>query len=160
MTTTTTTRTHVGLSATSVALLVGGVGVLGGGLGVVLDPALGWAVEQPWLPAHEVLVALRGVTAGATWWVQAAAGLALGVLAGLLLVREATVVDVADDEIVVLEGSRRRRLARSQVGATVVDRGRLSVRDHADADLVDVKVDCEPADLRRALVAHSWAVHD
>ena len=36
--------------------------------------------------------------------------------------------------------------------------GRLAVRDHADADLVDVRVDVDLAELRRTLQTHGWTV--
>ena len=134
--------------------------MLGAGLGLLLDALTGWATRQAWLPA-QVVVELLGMLAAATpAWLQLLVGLGVGVAAGLLVASQATVVEVADDEIVVLEGRKRRRLARSQIGAAVIDRRRLSVRDHADVDLLDVTVDGDVAELRRALHAHAWQVRD
>jgi hypothetical protein len=158
--TTITERSRVGLTPTSRLLLAGAGAVLGAGLGLLLDPLTGWATGQAWLPA-QVVVELLGMLAAATpAWLQLLVGLGVGAAAGLLVASQATVVEVADDEIVVLEGRKRRRLARSQVGAAVIDRRRLSVRDHADVDLLDVSVDGDVEELRRALRAHAWQVRD
>jgi hypothetical protein len=154
----TTDRSRVGLTRASWLLLAGAGAALGGGLGFVLDPVTGWATGRAWLPAHAVLELLGDLAAATGTWVQVVVGLVVGVVAGLLVAGRATVVEVADDELVVLEGSKRRRLARSQVGTAVLDQRRLSVRDHADADLLDVKVDGNVEELRRALHVHAWQV--
>lgn len=158
MTTITTHTTRLGLDRASWVLLAGGGAVLGGGLGLVLDPLTTWATGLRWLPAPDLVRVLNELAIATPTWAQILAGLVLGVVAGVLLGRQATVVEVTADEIVVVEGSRRQRLARSQVGAAVLDRGRLSVRDHRDVDLVDVKVDVDVDELRRALRAHDWQV--
>ena len=151
-------RTRLGLTPASWLVLGGAGAALGGGLGLLLDPVTAWAAGQSWLPAHAVVLLLADLADGAPSWAQLVGGLVLGVVAGLFVGTQATVVEVGRDEIVVLEGSRRWRLARSQVGVALVDRGRLSVRDHADVDLLDVKVDGDLEELRRALVAHDWQV--
>lgn len=151
-------RTRLALPRTDLAVLLALGAVAGVVLGAVLDPVARWAVRQEWLPARDLLGAVNRFAAGAPLWAQLLVGAGVGVVVAALLATQVTVVEVADDELVVVTPRRRHRFARAQVGAVALEGRRLSVRDHEDVDLWSEKVDSDRHRLREVLDEHRWPV--
>lgn len=147
---------RVGLSPAVSIGLVTVTALAGGGVLVVLPRAAEWLLGLPWVPFGGLLRLATEVDAYVAWWVLALVGLVAGVLVGLALVDQTTVVTVDDREIVITEGRKRVRLARAQVHRVVLDGRRLSLRDERDVDLASQTVDGEPAELTAALRRHGW----
>ena len=153
-------RTRIAVGApTWAGLAIVGAVVLGA-LGLFLDPAVGWLTRQDWLPLGALVEVGQRVAAACPVWAQVLVGVVLGTIAGLAVAGQTTTVEVSGAEVVVLEGSKRQRVARSQAGLAVLEGRRLSVRDRQDVDLLTVLVDGDVAALREALAAHGWPVRD
>lgn len=149
-------RTRVRLASGDYAFLIGGGVVLGAALGGFLGAVTGWLVTQDWMPAQG---AVEQVDRFATWaplWARILVCAAVGAAVGGFLVTQSTTVEVGPREVVIVKEGKRRRWARSQVGEALLEGRRLSLRDHADVDLVSEKVDSDPTALRRALTEHGW----
>lgn len=151
-------RTRVAPTTAATVLLSAGGVVVGAVLGALLDPVAGWVSRQGWLPFQALLDQVDRFAGWSPVWAQLLVGAAVGLAVGMFLVSQATVVEVDGREIVVVQGSTRRRFARSQVGAAVLEGRHLSLRDHADVDLVREGVDGDVATLQDALREHGWPV--
>lgn len=147
---------RVALSTGASVGLVGATALAAGALLALLPRLAGWVLALPWVPFQGPLRLARELDAHVAWWVLALAGLVVGTVVGLGLVDETVVVTVDEREIVVRKGRQRARYARAQVHRVVVDGRRLSLRDERDVDLLDEKIDGEPADLVAALRRHGW----
>jgi hypothetical protein len=158
MTRTIAPRTRVDVTPASYAVLAVAGGLALGVLGWFLDPVVGWAARQDWLPLGGPLELLERVALAGPAWLQSTAGALAGVVAGVLLASQGTAIEVSREDLVVVDGSRRQRFARGQVGTAVLEGRRLSVRDPADVDLASTTVDGDPTTLRRVLVEHGWDV--
>lgn len=151
-------RARIALDRGSRVFLVAGGVAVGVVLALVLRPVSGWLGDQSWLPWSGVVDAIERFARWAPLAARLPAGVALGAAAGLLLVGEATVVEVSRRDVVVIKGRTRTRWARAQVGEAILDGRRLSLRDPQDADLAAETIDGDPAALRSALVRYGWPV--
>ena len=113
-------------------------------------------LSLPWVPMAGPLHLVRSLDARSAWWLLPVAGLVLGAAVGTFLLTQLVVVTVSEREIVVTEGRKRTRLARSQVHWGGTEGRRLTLRDKHDVDLLDQKIDGEPPELIDALHRHGW----
>jgi|GEM_PF-4362852 len=138
--------------------------VLGAGLGLFLAWMLPWLIglagQLEWFPyGSQLLLAgrlLAEVSIGrVVSWVLLPL---VGAVAGLLLCTQAVTLQVARGELVVLDGGKRKRFARSQVDRILLSGKRMSVRDDRDVDLCEVKLDIAPDRAVEAFRRHGWSV--
>ena len=65
----------------------------------------------------------------------------LGIGAGFLIVHDEPTVSVSATELIVQQGDKRHRFARSQVRTAMIQGKHLTVRDRDDVELLYVKLD-------------------
>ena len=137
---------------------------LGSGLGLVLAFALPWLIglagSLDWFPySSQLLLAGRllaevPVARAVSWGLLPV----IGAVAAVLLGTQAVTLQVTGREVVVLDGGKRQRFARSQVDRIVLHGKRMSVRDSGDVDLCEVKLDVAPDRVVESLRRHGWSV--
>lgn len=154
------TSTKVGLDTGSTVLLVGGSTLVAGALAFVVPGITSWAVHQEWLPAQDLLPRLRDAAHAAPLVVRIVVLAVIGVSVGLFLCHASRTLEVTDAELWVVEGGKRTRWSRRQVGAVALTGRRMSLRDADDAELTEVSLDSPPSDVRRALDEHGWPLLD
>lgn len=150
---------RIALSRSDAVVLTGGGLAVGAALGWFLPALIGWLTALPWVPMQGPVTLLGELVDGVPGWLLLVLGGLLGLLGGLGLVSATTTITVSDREIVVTEGSKRRRWARAQVAAAVVEGKHLSLRDARDVDLTREDVAGDVAALVEALRRHGWPVH-
>lgn len=148
-------QSTIGISAAASALVLA-LTTAGAGLGWVLPALTGWLLALPWVPLQGPLSLLDRLVDAGPGWVAVLVAAVVGVLAGLGILGQCTSVVVTSREIVLREGSERRRWARSQVHEVVLEGHHLSLRDERDADLVRTAVDGSIPTLAGALRQHGW----
>lgn len=129
---------------------------VGVGLGLAAPYVIAWGLTQPWLPLRGALSILDQLAARFGSWLLVVVGGSAGVVLGLLAAADETKVEIGARDITLVKGDTRQRFARSQVGTAVLVGNHLTLRDHADADLVRRKLDLPMAALGEALRRHDW----
>lgn len=116
--------------------------VIGGSSFVAFLPDLaGWLLQLPWVPWEEPLNLVLSIGQKLSPWALAIIGGLLGIGAGFLIVHDEPTVSVSATELIVQQGDKRHRFARSQVRTAMIQGKHLTVRDHDDIELLYLKLD-------------------
>jgi hypothetical protein len=153
---TTDQQSTIEVSAPASVLVLALTTGAGGGLGWLLPTLTSWLLALPWVPLQGPLTLLDRLADGAPWWLPVLVAAVVGALAGLGILEQCTSVTVTAREVVISQGSRRRRWARAQVHEVVLEGRHLSLRDERDVDLVREAVDGSVPALAAALQRHGW----
>lgn len=151
-----TSSDRIAATTATSAVVVAGAAMLGVVVFAVLPRLTDSLLSLPWVPMAGPLRLIRSLDAQLASWLLPVIGLILGAAVGLFLLTQLVVVTVSEREIVITEGTKRTRLARSQVHWVGVEGRRLTLRNQEDVDLLDQKIDGEPPELVDALHRHGW----
>jgi hypothetical protein len=152
------TDTRVAAPPRDAAILVVAVGLFGALVCAAAPWLANWALTLPWVPFGGPLRLLQALGESVAWWVLGLIGMVIGVVAGLVIHAGEPVITVSDRAIVVTKGDQRTRVARSQVTVAAIENRHLVLRDHADVELADEKLDAGVSQrVAEALYRHGWS---
>lgn len=136
--------------------------VAGGGVGL----ALPWVAQRvaglPWFPFQGPLELLASLEAGWGMAIGLVAGLVLGVGLAIVTVGDTMRVTVAADEITFGKGGTARIIARANVSAVFLDHKSLVVLERGSREVVREEIDAKRQQIERALRLHDypWCAED
>lgn len=151
-----TDTTRLGLTGSDktwvYALSVGGGFLLG-----LLAPWLADLLrEVPFVPFKPALEWIGDVTQWWAWIARPAGGLALGLLAALVIIDEEYILEISDDEIIVLRGDNRRHLPKAKVVGVHRDGKRIIIDGEHGRVLFDKSVEASRDKVAQAFTAHGY----
>jgi hypothetical protein len=135
----------------------------------LVGAAVGYALPlvARWLLDLSVPLPMRGllrlVARADLWWeiaISVAGGLVIGVVAALAAIGESAAVIVGDRELRLRTDKRSTTLARAEVSAVFLERGRLVVLDGGSREVARESVDIAGDDLIAALRRHGYPWRD